>query len=431
MLSYNGDEGRYMFAGSIYRKCRRIVTSSFYNFFEDDCYTKSATLTYYTLQSIVPFLAFLLGIAKGFGFDEYLTQLIEHLFEEQREAASYALSIATSLLKHIKGEYIIGFGILFLIWTVITLLSYIELVLHEIWKIKEQRSLFRKFGDYIAIVVICPLILIASSSFTVFLKTRLAELHGVLIEKIGGFLLLGVKLAPWLLGWFLFSILYFLIPSTKLRIWPRLIAAIIAGTIFQLWQLFYINFQIQIFNYNVVYGTLAVLPLLLIWLQVSWLIGLAGAELAASIENVLYYEEDHTGFQESIGRKQLGLLILQLCLKPFYTGHTPVTDVQLTKKLKIPLNITRKMLDILINGEVLVPVDLKDGSIGYHPFADPAHLYIKDVCDIIERSSDFEIKIAASEPVKKMSGLLKQLDEAEKESEGNVKLSDLYNALNT
>src|ERR1700722_3943462 len=223
---------------SCYEQWKKIAIASFHSFLEDDCYTKASTLTFYTVQSIVPFIAFLLGIAKGFGFDEYFENLLTNAFEEQKEVTTYSLSIANSMLKHIKEGVVIGVGVLLLLWAMINLLSYIEIVLNQIWKIKEQRSFFRKVNDYVAIVIICPLILIVSSSFTLFLKTSIANLHGnPFLEKISVYLLLGFNIAPWILSWLLFFLLYFLIPNAKLRVWPRIIAALLAGTAFQLWQM--------------------------------------------------------------------------------------------------------------------------------------------------------------------------------------------------
>lgn len=409
----------------IFRRGKRIVATAAQGFFEDDSYTKSSTLTFYTVQSIIPFFAFLLGIAKGFGFDAYVENLIEDAFVEQREVATYFIEIAKSMLKHIQEGVAIGIGVLLLIWAMINLLGYIEVVLNQIWKIKEQRSALRKINDYVAFIIVCPLILIASSSFTVFLKTRLAHLQGPhFIEVVSVYLLLVFKIAPWVLSWLLFFSLYFFLPNAKLRIWPLLIAAVIAGTVFQIWQFILINFQIQIFNYNVIYGTFAVIPLLLIWLQVSWLIALAGAELAASIDNVVFYDTDHQGkLQEPISRKQLGLLVLLQCLKPFYSGQTAATDVQISKTLKIPLNFTRTILDILTKGEILSAVQLKEGSMGYQPFCDPEQMTVKKVCDMIEKSNDFEIALPATEDLQKILALLEKLDDSEKRSESNLSLN--------
>lgn len=408
-----------------YRKCKHILVDAMDGFWEDDCYTKSSTLTFYTLQSIVPFLAFILGIAKGFGFEQYLENLISKAFQEQQDVTNYAIQIAYNTLQHIREGVVVGVGILFLIWAIINLLSYIEIVLNQIWKIKVQRSFLRKVNDYVATVIICPLIFIVSSSLTIYLKTRIASLQGTpLLDTISAYLLLSFKIVPLILSWLLFFLLYFLMPNTKLRVWPRIIAAILAGSVFQLWQIFYINFQVQIFNYNTVYGTFAVLPLFLIWLQFSWLIALAGAEIASSIENVIFY--DKSSNQTIIQRKQLGLLILNLCLETFYTRETPLTEMQIAKKIKIPLQEVRKMLAILTDGKIVVPVEKRDGTIGYNPFCDPGCLTIKQVCDVIDLSSDFEISVNSSEPLEKINDFLSKLDASTQSSDANIKLNELF-----
>jgi|LakMenEpi03Aug12_release.lakeMendotaPanAssembly.Ray.scaffolds.fasta_scaffold03504_19 membrane protein len=416
----------YSYLRPYFRQVKKIVALALNNFIENDCYSKSAALTFFTVQSIVPSIAFLLGIAKGFGFDAYFETLLLNTFSEQKEIAAYSISIAKSALVHAQEGVVIGAGVLLLIWAIINLLGYIEIALNQIWKIKIPRNFFRKITDYLAIIIICPLIFIVSSSFTVYLKTHIANLQGNL-ALISPYLLALFKMLPLVLSWCLFFLLYYLMPNAKLRIWPLAIAAVIAGTVFQIWQAFYINFQIQAFNYNVIYGTFAVLPLLLIWLQISWLIALGGAELASSMENLLYYvPKKSEQLNETINKKQLGLLILFNCLKSFYSGTPPLTEDQLARTLEIPLSTIRKMLHSLLEGNILAPTEMKSGLMGYRPFCDPGLMTIKKVCDAIDRSDDFEIAVEPSDLLNQVRDLLKKMEEDEKNSAGNITLNGAF-----
>lgn len=264
-----------------FRRTKSIVQS----FIDNDCYTKSSTLTFYSIQSIVPVLAFALALGKFFGFEEYLEREIAHFFQGQQEVLSYVLRFAQSTLDQVKNSFIIGLGFLILIWTNVNLLGYIETSLNSIWKVKSDRTILEKFRDFIPILIFCPIIFGAASAATIFIRHSveyLSEYYS--IQSVGNYILLLFKFVPILLICLLFFIIYLLIPNTKMHILPRLFAALIAGSAFQLWQHLFIDFQAKIFNYSVVYGAFAIFPLFIIWLQFSWLIVLFGAEIAANLE---------------------------------------------------------------------------------------------------------------------------------------------------
>lgn len=412
-----------------YRKTSRILAAAAYGFWADDCYTKASTLTFYTLQSIVPFLAAALGIASGFGFGDYLQQLITETFSEQKEVLNYALEYARSMLTHISGGVVVGFGVVLLLWTNINLIGYIELTLNSIWKIRTPRALYQKIKDYLATIVLLPTVFVASSGLTVYFKGTLASLQAYpMLETVSVYMLMLFKLLPMVLSVLLFFFLYLLIPNTAVRVWPRLIAAVIAGAAFQLWQVIYIDFQMQIFNYNVVYGTFALLPLFIIWLQFSWLIALAGAEIAAHIENDIIIDSISSDKSvRTINRKQLALLILYNCLKTFYTRSTPQSDLQLAKELKVPVNAVQNLLEILDKKGILSAVHSSTEETCYLPSSDPGTYTIKDITDSIDINNDNEFTVESSEPLSRISRFLSELDKVEQHAEANIDLKTLCN----
>lgn len=411
---------------------KRITAAALYDFWKDDCYTKSSLLTLYTLQSIVPFVALVLGIARGFGLDTYLLKLITTLFEGQKEVIDYTVKFSYSMLQHLQGQVVAGIGVIFLLWTVLTLLNYVESVLNEIWKVRTSRSFMRKFSDYLALVVICPIIFVASSSITLYINAQITNYEtladSAMVKNASGYLAIIVKfVSPLLLSWLVFICIYLFVPNIKFSTWPRVLAAVVAGSLFQIWQIFYLKAQIYVFSYNIVYGAVAALPLFLIWLQVSWIIVLFGAELASHME----YDvgDPSKGLEaakgEKIGKRQLGLLIVSQCLRTFYACEQPLSILQLAHLLKIPYVVSQKMVEMLAEGSILAPIRLPDGEIGYHPLYDPEALTVKQVCDVIEKESDFETLAAPIEPLERISSLLKGLDESQNSSASNVTLHAL------
>lgn len=413
---------------AFFKRIYRILDAATRGFINDNCYTKASTLTFYTVQSIIPFLAFLLGIAKGFGFENYLENVIQETFSEQEEVFKYAIQISYSMLKHIEGGVIAGIGVLFLIWTNINLFGYIEGTLNEIWKVKTSRPFFRKLSDYFTTLIICPIILIASISLTLYIKAKYEILsHGYpILDILHPFIIFLFKLAPFVLIWIVFFFLYYLMPNTRPRIWPRVIAAIVAGSLFQLWQLIYINLQIKLFSYNVVYGTFAALPLFLIWLQFSWLIALAGAEIAAYIENTQFIKEGKlSGKFKKIRRSELGILIMYECVRNFYLGKKPITDEELSQNLRIPLDAIHDLLDILTKNQLLVPFEQDDGRIRYFLVSDPNVYTIKKVSEIIDHTEDYEIPTDCNKALETISKLLERIHKVANDSDANIGIKDL------
>lgn len=411
-----------------FKKIWHVIYSSVLGFYNDDCYTKASTLTFYTVQSIIPFLAAILAIAKGFGFDEYLETLLTKTFYEQKEIFSYAIQFALSTLKLISNGAIVGLGVLLLLWTNINLVGYIELTLNTIWKVKVARTFFQKIKDFTFALIVFPVIFVASGSATIYIESQIhnipyfADLNDIVVNDIK-FLL------PWFLSCILFGALYFLIPNARLHIFPRLIASIVAGTAFQIWQSIFISLQVHIFSYNVVYGAFALVPLFLIWLQFSWMIALAGAEISANMENTTlnYQNLALSGFTK-IKRRELALLVLNDCISAFYAGKKPFTMLSFSKKMNVSQDTVKDVLSTLEKHEIIISFNNKDGETCYHPLYDPSHIKVQDVCDAIDIDSNNEVFIEESDSLPPIRDALNALHNSTKDSKSNITLSQLFSS---
>ena len=246
---------------------------------EDRLHLRASALTFYTLLTIVPIMAMVFAIAKGFGFEVLLENRLLKEFPGQEVVMQQVLSFAHNLLERTKGGMMAGIGVIVLFWASINVLSHIEHSLNDIWDIKKSRSIWRKFSDYPSIMVLSPALIILSGSVTVYVNTQVTTI----VQRIAflGFfsplIFFGLKLVPFVIVWMLFALIYLLMPNTKVRLVSGLIAGFIAGGLFQVLQFTYLNFQFIIAKYNAIYGSFAALPLFLFWLQFSWLIVLFGA----------------------------------------------------------------------------------------------------------------------------------------------------------
>lgn len=392
---------------SIWKRIFRVIYDAGRGFVEDDCYTKASALSFYSLLSIVPVLAVLFGIAKGFGFEKALELDINEKFAEQRELIHKLIEFAYSWLQNVQGGIIAGIGTVALLWTVLGLLSNIESTLNAIWKMPVSRSITRKITDYLAVMIICPLFLVASSSITVFLSTQIAETaqSNIIVEVVSPFLLFILKLFPFFLIWVLFTFVYLYLPNTQVYLRSAILAGIIAGTAFQLWQWIYIKFQIGASSYGAIYGSFAALPLFLIWLQISWLILLAGAELAYEIENDLFVP-----FRRMIplSTKAAALLITYRCIEAFVLGNPPQTDRSLANELGISLNHLHTLLKALQKERILSEVSFKDRSIGYQPARAVEFITFALVCNAIDKNNELQASILDSPAFQRIQEYLKK-----------------------
>lgn len=410
-------------------KTYRIVWNAVCAFIHNEDSLKASALTFYTLTSIVPFLAVALGIATGFGFEKFFEEELVQVFDEQREAIEYAIKFARSTLQNVKGSIIAGVGLFALLWTNISMLSSIESALNQIWRVRQPRSWAKKLTDYLAVMIICPIFFVVSSSLTVYLYTRLAESarEYQFVELVTPYLFSLFKVVPFLLSALLFVVIYLFIPNTNVQVRPRVIAGVIAGIAFQLWQWVYIKFQVEIASYGAIYGTLAALPLFLIWLQVSWLIVLGGAELAAQIENEMsYLARDPSHRLLKVSQGQFGLLILYHCIHAFSHGNPPPTSLKIAQDLGVPLMTAQQMIDILEDAEILVEVGTRgDSTIGYQPSRDARLFTIKGVCDAIEEQIGWTVAVEDSPILKQISECLKEIEYQVHASPANCNLQEI------
>jgi membrane protein len=227
----------------------------------------------------------LFGIAKGYGFDALLAEKLRASLSGHEAVAERIIAFSSSTLENAKGGMIAGIGVLLLLWTVISLLSNIEGALNEIWGVHRGRPLLRKMSDYLSIVLICPVLIIVSGSATVYVASQVTGLsHSLPFGDVLNFLIaFALKALPFIATCGVFIFLYVFMPNTKVRWGSAIIAGLVAGCLYNSLQEVYVHTQIGVARNNAIYGSFAALPLFLVWLQLSWMIALFGAELSFAI----------------------------------------------------------------------------------------------------------------------------------------------------
>jgi len=339
-------------------------------FITDDLSVKASALTYSILFAIVPFLSLIIVVTKGLGFDQIIEQSLEDTLIGQVKLIPTIMGFVDRYLKTAQGGMFFGVGFIILVLSVMSFFRQVENSFNCIWKVKKGRSLIRQFTTYFSSVLIIPVLVIFSSGLSLFITSTVS--HTYLYDVLTPFWRFGVKFTPYLVDWIVFTIIYFVIPNTRVRFQNALISGLIAGTAFQLFQFLYIHGQNYLSRYNIVYGSFAAIPLLFLWLQISCLIVLLGAEISYASQNLQNFDYETDSKNISTRYKNfLTLFITYVIIKQFENKKPALSSDQLSMNYNLPIRIVNQILSRLVNSSILNEVfDRHSKTRTYQPAID-------------------------------------------------------------
>ena len=370
-------------------KSLKIVLLSVQGFSRDLCPLRASALTLYSILSIVPVFAMLFGIAKGFGFETMLEQRLLEQAPDQDTMVLQLISFAQNLLESTKGGVVAGIGIVVLFWTIINVIGNIEESFNYIWKIGTGRSISRKFSDYLSLMLLAPVLLIASGSITVFLDTKIAWLISVIeLPEFGIWLVVkALGLSPLALMIGLFTFTFIFMPNHKINYRAGIIAGIVTGILYHLSQWAYISLQIGVSSYNAIYGSFAALPLFVVWLQIGWMIVLFGCEVAFFLQNYEIYRNNNRYSDLSFSlKKVIALQITHVIINNFVQMNKPLSADEIAARLVLPIAIIKPVLSNLIASHIIIEFKNEDDADEiYQPAVDINMLTIVYVINALEQ----------------------------------------------
>ncbi|HCI56146.1 MAG TPA: YihY/virulence factor BrkB family protein, partial [Bacteroidales bacterium] len=380
-------------------------------------------------MSVVPIAAIAFAIAKGFGLEQSLEEQLIKNFQAQREVLDWLITNARNALNATRGGYIAGIGVVILFWSVMSLLDHIESSFNDIWEIRVSRQWYRKFTDYLTIMLIAPVFIVLSGSITVFINTKLTEFmaNSAILEELKPLVSFLVKLLPFIITWLILTVLYIVMPNTRVQFKSALIAGILAGSFLQFVQWLYIDLQFGITKLNAIYGSFAAIPLFLVWLQMSWIIVLLGAELSYANQNFTRYEFEKEALNISyFHKKALTLMIMSKLVKNFAEGLPPLSAEALSSELKIPVRLVNDIVQDL-NTAGLVSAVLKDESKErlYQPAVNIDLITINYVLSNLEKKGVEQKYLATNKEFEKVRSILEEFEKHIEKSKANVLIKDL------
>ena len=338
----------------VYRFIKTLVLAV-RGFIDEDLNVKASALTYSILFAMIPTFAMIIAIAKGFGIEKLIRSSLEGTFFGQEDLIPQVMGFVERYLETTQGGLFIGIGLAVLFYSVMNFFMQVERAFNSIWKVKKSRSLVRQFSTYFSSILLIPILIVLSSGLSIFINTAIAQ--SFLYDVLNLVLRFGFKFAPYVINWIVFTVLYLIIPNTKVRFTNALIAGVIAGTAFQLFQFLYIHGQVYLSRYNIVYGSFAAIPLLLLWLQISFLIVLLGAEISYASQNIKYFEYELDIDTMSTRYKNfLTLFITYIVIKQFENQRPPLSSEEISEDFNLPARIVNQLLSKLVEVSILIEV---------------------------------------------------------------------------
>ena len=322
---------------------KRMIYLIYRNYRDGETQILAISLTYYSLLAIFPVVALVLGITKGFGLDKIFIQKFFELWPGNNSFLRVIVDVAQRLLLSTESSILTGVGIVILIYSAVKVLITLENSFNKIWKINKKRSITRRVVDYIAIIFLGPIFFVL-----------LSALNSVAVEEIAKHFSENVVIMNLFIGLFgpatyiiLFSYLFYIIPNTNVKVKPAVYAGVVTTLLTFGWKLLFLLLQSSITRYNIIYGSLALIPIFLIWVQYVWVTILLGAQIAFSIQTsdeFLYSEKIEMPIKI---KREAGILILSLIIKNFVEKKESFTYQKLTDRLGMEVFFVKEVLSDL------------------------------------------------------------------------------------
>ncbi len=328
-------------------------------FIQDRLLVRASALVYATLLSIVPLLAVMFSLLKGFGYHNKLKPALEQLFSPLgKEAVETIVKNIVDFVNHVNVGALGTVGFLLLFLSVLSIVNNIERAFNDVWKIRQVRSIHRRFTDYLSVLMLGPLLVFAFLGVTASMQSLFIVQA---INKIPGVPFVLNKTLPILITWLFFYFIISYVPNTKVKTGSALMGAIVGGSLWMISNYFFAHFIVSSYQFGAkaaVYAGFATLPLFLVWMFMSWAIVLLGVEVSYVNQNVnkITWELRDTNYSHNI-KTQTALKIMLLVSERFYLGEKAPSAHDITDTFNIPEPLTSELLNMLSEQKLINVID--------------------------------------------------------------------------
>ena len=366
---------------------------------------KAKSLTYSLIFAIVPILAMIFAVAKGFGVAGVIETQLNKSFLGETNMVPTIMAMVDRYLETAQDGLFIGIGILILLWAVYSFFQSVESAFNQIWNVQKSRSILRQITTYIAIVVLIPVLIVCSAGINIFVHTTVES--AVHVESLHHFFhTSGAQFLQFVIVWLLFLVMYIAVPNTKVRFVSAIIPAVIMGTLFQLLQMLSVYLIAMLSRTSIVYGAFATIPILMTWLQYTSLLILIGAEMAYAIQNNEEFEYEHDLNSMSRRYKDFVMLyLLSIIIRRFEADEAPLTAHELAVRDNLPIRLVNSLLTRMVDTGVLREVYTEgEEDKTYQPALDSHKISVGMVIKRIESQGTEEFLQAPTAEMKAFWG---------------------------
>ena len=389
---------------------------------------RAMSLVYTTLLSMVPLIAVSFSVLKAFGAHNQIEPLLHNLVEPLGEQGNELVLNVLGFVENMKVGVLGSLGMAFLLYTVISLIQKVEASFNHVWHAETSRTLSRRFSDYLSVIMVGPVLVFVAMGLTASMMNSSIMLAVLNVEPFGSLLVLLSQLVPLILITLAFTFVYMFVPNTRVKFSSALVGALVGGVLWQGTGLAFAQFAAGSTKYAAIYSGFAILLMFMIWLYLSWLILLIGAQVAFFHQ---YPEQirltDKRMPLSGRFREQLALLVMYRVTDVFVHRGKPLTLELLADQLRVPLDRIVEIVQLLQERALLVETASEPPE--YLLAQDPATLGLSQLYAIIrsprEEQTLLEGRVASEPPV---DALLGQLDQAVNEVLGEATLRDLVAA---
>lgn len=346
-------------------------------FVQDELLLRASALTYVTTLSLMPLLVVVVALISMVGGEQSIVDLA---VAQLTAVSPGARDLILEQVRDVRIGSLGTVGASLLVLTAVLTLRHLESTLNNIWGIRQGRSWTRRFSDYLAVLIVAPILTATAISLATTLQS--GQVFGELrnLPAVSTLYSRGLQHLPNLLLCVAFTFLYWFFPNTRVRAVSALLGGIVATILFSAARYVYVDLSLGAARYSVLFGSLVALPMVLAWLYVCWAIILLGAEVSFAHQNLAHYRRELRGRAPCIAeREAVSLRVALEVARAFASHRPPPAATALSDALDLPVRIVRDLTEALVEEGLIVECAVEDREAGYVPARPIEDISVSDV----------------------------------------------------
>ncbi len=406
----------------------RFIVITTREFIGDRLLLRSMGLTYATLLSMIPLLVIFFSVFKLFGGAQWFNENIRPFILTTLAPGSGPKVVETieSVIANAGGATLGGIGVLLLVVAVYAIFSGVESTFNSIWGITAKTGGLKRLPLYWGLVTIIPILIVGSFAITTYI--RALPLVSQAVERLTFAQTLLNQLVPALLVTLSFFLLYRFLPKTAVRTRNALLGALVAGILYEIVKQGFMIYTGRLVKVDVIYGSLAVLPLLLIWINLSWQVLLIGVEICfvAQHYTVLLTKRKNYTFSRN-QHDALAYLMLTEATSAFRGNRRDVVLDEWSARFEVPPREAEEIVEKLRRGDLVERAGLNDEKILLA--RDPSTISLKEVENVLNGSTGAEWEWPGEKSWVWLKNWMQKREQASRRAAGVETLDDIINEL--